>query len=77
MRIKVHPMIASFFYPLCWLSEKLHCSGLSDASRGLGKGYSRAVRDVDSDPLITDPELQSTEVGLLINYEKRWIVRCG
>jgi hypothetical protein len=35
--IKGHPKIPCCLDPLYWLSEKLHCSGFFDASRGFNK----------------------------------------
>jgi hypothetical protein len=40
--IKGHPKFPCFFNPLTWLSEKMDCAGLLDASRSLDNAQSGA-----------------------------------
>ena len=55
--IKAHPNITDVVDPLDWLPEELNCLGFRDAPTGLGEEHRRALRDVDSNPPLTQPPL--------------------
>jgi hypothetical protein len=52
------------FDPLYWLSEKLNWPGYLDTSRILSEEQRGPLPDVDSDPTIPNPELESMQISL-------------
>lgn len=75
--VKGDPKIPNCFDPLYQLSEKLHWSGLLDASCDLNKENHCALLDIDSNPPGPETELQSTKVGLQKTDKERWTTVCG
>jgi hypothetical protein len=62
--IKRYPKVLCSLDPLYWLSKKLDWSLSLDASHSLSEEHSGALRDVDSNPLIPKPELESVKKSL-------------